>query len=226
MTAGDDGVSDANGRDKSEPDSRPARPFHRPAPLPSMDAFARADLDPAVVSQVAHESAGALLHVGRAADDPELTDRLIRLVDELGLDTIAELWSMQPARSLPGCLWRLYALREWVRRDPAGASAEYRGGLAYADVAGVVAGVASPPGPQELRELADAILRGVFDGDVGVALHRAAAFCRVIAAGRAADAPVVSPGESARHAKRAASMLGTGEDLDACARLWARDQLV
>lgn len=191
-----------------------------------MDAFARADLDPAVVSQVAHESAAALLRVGRAADDPELTDRLVRLVDELGLDTVAELWSMQPGRSLPGCLWRLYALREWIRRDPAAASAEYRAGLAYADVAGVVAGVATPPGPEELRALADAILRGVFDGDVAVALHRAGAFCCVVAAGRATDAPAAGAVESAQHAKRAASMLGTGEDLDACARLWARGQLV
>ncbi len=206
--------------------SEQPRRFHRPAPLPSMDAFARADLDPAVVSQVAHESAAALLRVGRAADDPELTERLVRLVDELGLDTIAELWSMQPARSLPGCLWRLYALREWVRRDPTAASVEYRAGLVFADVAGVVAGVGSPPGPDEVRQLADAILRGVFDGDVAVALHRAAAFCRVVAAGRAADAPSASDAESARHAKRAASMLATGEDLDACARLWARDQLI
>lgn len=209
------------------------RPFHRPAPLPpvSMDSFARADLDPAVVSQVAHESAAALLRVGRAANDPELTERLVGLVEELGLDTIAELWSMQPARSLPGCLWRLYALREWIRRDPGGASAEYRAGLAFADVAGVVAGAASPPGPDELKALADAILRGVFDGDVAVALHRAGAFCRVVAAGRAADdthagASGSGAGTGARHVKRAASMLATGDDLDACARLWTRDGLV
>ena len=37
------------------------------------------------------------------------------LVDDLGLDTVAELWADRPARSLPGALWRLYALREWVR---------------------------------------------------------------------------------------------------------------
>ncbi|MDO5697410.1 MAG: hypothetical protein Q4G51_05490 [Dermatophilus congolensis] len=190
-----------------------------------MDSFARAELDPAVVSQIAHESAAALLRAGRAGHDSELTERLVRLVDELGLDTIAELWSKQPARSLPGCLWRLYALREWIRRDPASASADYRAGLAFADVAGVVAGVGSPPGPEELRRLADAILRGVFDGDVSVALHRAGAFCRVVAAGRAADNPAAGSAESARHAKRAASMLTTGEDLDACARLWARNEL-
>ena len=35
-------------------------------------------------------------------------------------------------------------------------------------------------------EVADEILRGVFDGDLGVALHRAGAFCRVVAAGRGA----------------------------------------
>ena len=70
-------------------------------------------------------------------------------------------------------------LREWVQRAPEEASREYAAGIRFTDVNHVVAGVAEPPGPAELRELTDSILRGVFAGDFAVALQRAAAFCRV-----------------------------------------------
>lgn len=191
--------------------------FRRPAPLDpgSMDGIADATLDPAIISQVAHETAAVLIRTGRAAQDPALTDRLVGLVDEIGLATLAELWADRPPRSLPGALWRLYVLHQWVIRDPVGASADYAAGLQFADVAGVVAGAATPPGPAELRELADTILRGLFVGDFGVALHRAAAFCRVVSAGRAAR------GEAGRsQVTRAASVLGMADDLDATARMW------
>ena len=107
------------------------------------------------------------------------------LVDELGLSTVADLWAARPARSLPGALWRLYALREWVRRQPVQASREYAAGIRFTDVAHAVAGIAEPPGPDEVKALADDILTGVFAGDLAVALERAAAFASVISAGRA-----------------------------------------
>ena len=53
---------------------------------------------------------------------PQVTARLVTLVDDLGLSPVADLWSARPARSLPGALWPLYALREWVRRSPEPAS--------------------------------------------------------------------------------------------------------
>lgn len=212
--------------------AEPSRPRHRrPALLSpgSFDSIADAGLDPAVLTQVAHETAAALLRVGRESDDPAVTRRLIELVEEVGLTTIAQLWADHPARSLPGALWRLYVLREWVVRDPAGASRDYTEGVRFADVAGVVAGAASPPGPDEMRDLADAILRGVFDGDVAVALHRAAAFCRVVSAGRASSGAGpeagAGPDSGASQARRAASVLTMGDDLDACAVLWRRQAL-
>ena len=191
-----------------------------------------ASLDPAQVTEVAHETAAVIVRTGRAAREPELTRRLVALVDDLGLSTLAELWAGRPARSLPGALWRLYALREWVRRDPVGASADYVAGIRFADVPHVVAGVAEPPGPAELQELTDAILTGVFDGDLAIALERAAAFCRVVASGRAhrADESAArsehAPLGGAAQTRRAASMLTTGDDLEACARLWRQDDLL
>jgi len=185
--------------------------------------------DPAELTEAAHETAAVLVGTGRAADDPALTDRLVALVDELGLSTVAELWADRPARSLPGALWRLYALREWVQRSPEEASSDYSEGVRFTDVNHVVAGVAEPPGPAELRKLTDTILRGVFDGDLALALQRAAAFCRVVAAGRAERAHTtdVQDREAAgRQTRHAASMLGTAEDLEACARLWRAGELI
>jgi hypothetical protein len=209
----------------------PRRPaFFSPV---SMDSQAgAASLDPARVTEVAHETAAVIVRTGRAAREPELTARLVALVDELGLSTLAELWADRPARSLPGALWRLYALREWVRRDPVGASADYAAGIRFADVPHVVAGVAEPPGPAEMRQLTDSILTGVFDGDLAIALERAAAFCRVVASGRAHRADDSDargehdPLGSAAQTRRAASMLTTGEDLEASARLWRKDDLL
>ena len=214
--------------------SNPRRPAFF-APL-SMDSRGGPEsLDPARVTEVAHETAAVILKTGRAANDPELTSKLVALVDDLGLSTLAELWADRPARSLPGALWRLYALREWVRRDPDGASADYAAGIRYADVPHVVAGVAEPPGPAEMQQLTDAILTGVFDGDLAIALERASAFCRVVAAGRAArandaddaiGADVMDPLWGLAHTRRAASLLTTGNDLEACARLWRQNELL
>jgi hypothetical protein len=185
--------------------------------------------DPAQVTEIAHETAAVLVGTGRAADDPALTERLVSLVDELGLSTVAELWADRPARSLPGALWRLYALREWVQRSPDEASADYAEGIRFTDVNHVLAGVAEPPGPAELRELSDAILRGVFEGDLAIALQRAAAFCRVVAAGRAERAHTTDAQDreaAAAQTRRAASMLATAEDLEACARLSTAGELL
>lgn len=194
----------------------------------ALDSFPREDLDPAVITQVAHETAAIVVHTGRARRDPALTARLVALVDDIGLSTVAELWAGRPPRSLPGALWRLYVLREWVRRDSAGASADYGDGLAFAQVSGAIAGVATPPGPQEVRQLADSVLTGVFDGDLDGALDRAAAFCRVVAAGRASRDDI-RPIESLAVrglASGAAQIATMADDLEVCAGLWRRDSLV
>jgi hypothetical protein len=176
-------------------------------------------IDPTQQVEAAHETAAVLVHTGRAANNPEVTARLVDLVEDLGLSTVADLWSGRPARSLPGALWRLYALREWVLRNPVESSREYAAGARRTAVHHAVAGAAEPPGPDELRDLVDAVLRGVFEGDLAVALERAASFCRVVSAGRAE----VSEGE--RTAYQAATLLDTAQDLEAAAALWRRGEL-
>ena len=183
---------------------------------------------PAEVTEIAHQTAAILVGTGRATHDPEVTARLVALVDDLGLSTVADLWSARPARSLPGTLWRLYALREWVQRSPEQATREYAAGIRFTDVAHVVAGIPEPPRPEEMQRVADQILAGVFEGDLAVALERASAFCSVVAAGRAElahDRDAVDPGSASDLTRTAASMLTTGEDLRACANLWRRGDL-
>ena len=219
----------ANNKDRATP-RRPT--FFSPL---SMDSRPGSEsLDPARVTEVAHETAAVIVRTGRAAHDPELTSRLVALVDDLGLSTVAELWADRPARTLPGALWRLYALREWVRRDDLGASADYAAGIRFADVPHAVTGVAEPFGPSELHQLTDAILTGIFEGDLAIALERASGFCRVVAAGRVqrandSDANVSDVHDAlwgSAQTRRAASLLTTAEDLEACARLWRRDDLL
>ena len=154
--------------------------------------------DPAERNDLAHQTAAAMIHGGRdRSTDAELQRRLVELVDTEGLDLLAQLWSASPAGTLPGALWRLYLLREWTRRDSRLIAERYRLGAGRTEVAEVVAGVASPPGPQEVREVADAVLHGVFGGELDVALDRAAAFLYVLVAGIALDADTVE-GEAAQ----------------------------
>ena len=192
-------------------DRRPRRPGSlSPAALEALGE----STDPIAELHVAHETAAVLLHAGRAADDPAVTDRLVALVEEIGLDTLADLWSARPARTLPGALWRLYVLHEWVLTDPYGAAHEYAAGIRFTEPDHVVAGAGDPTGPDEVRQVTDQILRGVFTGDFAVALDRAAAFCRVVSSGRA------DVSEGAPAAVQAARLQTMAEDLTACARLW------
>ncbi len=195
---------------------KPRRPLHFGPD--AMEGHGGTMPDPAETAQAAHAAAVTVVEAGRADADPATTDRLVRLVDELGIDTLAHLWSDRPARSLPGALWRMYMLREWVQRQPEAAAREYGSGMAVAPVSHVITGVVEPPGVEEMRKLSDRILSGVFDGDLAIALERAGAFCRVVSTGRAhldaGDVPA------------AAAMIGTAEDLEAAARLWRRGALV
>jgi hypothetical protein len=200
---------------------RPRRPaLFGPAALESVVGGE----DPAQRAEAAHLTAAALLRHGRAAD-PEETARLVALADVHGIDEVALLWAGRPADTLPGALWRIYALRAGIRADPVGMSRSYDAGRARAEVDAVVAGAAQPPGPEQLLELADAILTGLFSGDLAVALERAAAFCRVVSTGSALLADVEPEPAANRVTRRAADLARTAAQLEHAATLWRLDSL-
>lgn len=147
-------------------------------------------VDPAQLQEAADRAATLLVRGARRSDDDGVAERLLHLADAEGIETIAEVWSSSPGDSLAGCLWRLYLLRSWVYADPTGVAREYDAGRARAPVARVVAGVADPPGPAELKEMIDQVLRGIARGEFADVLFRAAAFARVVATGRATLAAV------------------------------------
>ena len=198
--------------------------FHRPAFFGGgeFEAFAGGE-DPAKVMRAAHESAHQLLARAQASADPEVVDRLVTYTDEHGIDALAELWARSPAHSLPGALWRIYVVRLMIRQDPVGVALLFqRGTEVLSTIDAVVAGAPTPAGPQEVTELADRILRGVFEGDFAIALERAAAFCRVEAAGASSvadDQDAVSPDRASELTTRALRLDTTADELAACARM-------
>ena len=174
--------------------------------------------DPAAVTEAADRAATLLVRGAREAGDAAVTERLLHLADSEGIEAIAEAWAASPADSLAGCLWRLYLLRSWVYADPFTVAREFEAGRAHAQVARVLAGVADPPGPDELRAMIDEVLRGIAVGDFADVLFRAAAFARVVATGRAA---LPDPTES-----EVRRMLHLAEQLESAAHAELRHGLV
>jgi hypothetical protein len=202
---------------------------HKPKPFAPADfeVFA-GGVDPSRVSEAAHMAAHALVHHGRDADDPDVTRRLVELADQQGLEAIAEMWAESPARSLPGALWRLYALRAATQQNPERIAAYFASGKDVAQVSKVVAGVAEPPGAIEMTTMADTILSGAFEGDFDVALERFAAFCRVIALGQANhadDAELANSPRASKLTRNSQQLIKTAEDLEHAAASWRRGEL-
>jgi hypothetical protein len=189
---------------------RPKRP-HRPARYADLtaliDAAGGAPLRNA--EDAASATAQALLDAAAAGE----RDRLVGLPDAVGIDTLAQLWRDCDPVSLPGALWVLYLLRQWCRSCPDEVARLWRDGEPYATPDAVVAGAGPHPDAEAMARLADSILAGAYGGDFAVALDRAAAFFRVVAAGRRQGSPDAG-GELAERNDRAA------RDLAAAAAAW------
>jgi hypothetical protein len=77
-----------------------------------------------------------------------------------------------------------------------------------------------------VAELGDVILTRAFVGDFAVALERAAAFCRVVAAGRAHTADDCDDdSEAHRQTRLAQGNVRMAEALEHAALLWRNDSL-
>ena len=206
------------------------RPIHKPTKFLGRDfeAFGGVE-DPVAASRIAHETAAALLERVRRYPDPDVVARLVAYTDEHGIDTIAEMWAGAEPRTLPGALWRVYALRAMIHREPDAAGLLYtRGAEQMHSIDPVVAGAADPAGPDEIRALADQILRGLFEGDFAVALDRAAAYCRISAQGclsLAHEATASSPKRATELTDRAVWFTRLSNELGAAARLWRNGSL-
>jgi hypothetical protein len=198
--------------------------FHKPTQYSGdkFDEFVGGE-DPAQILRLAHDTAHALVNRARESDDPAVLERLLAYTNEHGLDAVAELWARSSARSLPGALWRIYLMRTLIAQDAEGTSYLFqRGTEVLASIDTAVAGAVLPTGPEEIMDLSDQILRGLFRGDLATALDRAAAFCRVTAAGCtsvADDAEATNPDRATELTTRALRFSQTADEFTACARL-------
>ncbi|MCL2781232.1 MAG: hypothetical protein FWD74_07045 [Actinomycetia bacterium] len=200
---------------------RPSRPARFPDLTALIDArFADADLADAVSAldassraELAARTAAMVVAAARRnlPDAVPSEAALVGLADDVGMETLAALWRDAEPVSLAGALWILYLLRQWCRDRGEEITQLWRAGEGYAPAEAAVAGVGSYAGADQVREMADAVLRGAYQGDFAVALERAAAFFRVVAAGRAQRGP---------DAALAAGNERAAEHLAAAARAW------
>ena len=190
--------------------------FRRPASLyPSVAESIPGDPDPSTSTDLAHDSARALLDGVFHSSDPEVVRRVVSLAADDGLTDLATLWSASPATTLPGALWRMYVLHTWVRRSGDEVARRYRAGSRTVPGLRYLTGFAEPPEVSQVKETMDDILRGAFTGDLGLALRRAGAVATLLAHGTAHLADEDPDDERTRQAER---LLRTGEDLIAAGR--------
>ena len=205
------------------------RQFHRPARLdPETAESIEGAADTASSSELAHRAAQALIggrpSAGGRSGDPDVSSGagapddpgewitrsgVVAAVASHGVDTVAELWADSPATTLPGTLWRLFLVREWIRRDPALVARRYATVIdlsalsADADSAdsadsadGTDSGALSRfeaarvearpvPSPEDLRAALDRVLAGEMGDVASLApiLRTTAAFLRALAVG-------------------------------------------
>ena len=202
---------------------KPARP-HRPVPYADLTDLidAAGGTSPRSRAEIAAATAALVIAAGRDSASPVGERRLVDLADVIGLDTLAALWRDADPVSLPGVLWALYLVRQWCRTRSDEVCRLWRVGAIYAPADAVVAGVSDDADPDAVRRMADAVLERAYRGDFAVALERAAAFFRVIAAGRRNSARAEDGADEhllAHRNDRAA------DDLARAAREWRRGTL-
>lgn len=186
---------------------RPRR-AHRPARYADLTALIDAAGGTAARSPT--EAATAVAHALLDAAAAGERDRLVGLADVVGIDTLAELWRDCDSVSLPRALWVLYLLRQWCRSCPEEVVRLWRDGEPHATPDAVVAGAGLHPDAEAMSRLGDSILAGAYGGDFGVALDRAAAFFRVVAAGRREDAGGEADELAARNERAARDLAAAG----------------
>jgi hypothetical protein len=178
---------------------------------------------------MSHATAASLLsHVRKLRGDNAqiVIQRVITLVDTEGIDLIAELWSGESPDTLPGILWRLYTLREWMRKRSKEIIVYWNLGEPVEGAASAISGLDAHPDPQSIIATADSILRGAFTGDFAVALERAGSFCITIAEGMKQEAARRSDSRLGESLQRTASNLTqTSSEFIEAATLWRKNAL-
>lgn len=161
-------------------ENRPSRPAQID---PAMLAQIEGGADPQIINEISHTSAAVLLNRVHKTQSQEIVERVLNLVENEGIDVIADLWSSCEAESLPGMLYRLYLLRMSLRTQRESYAEYWHIGEPETTSASAITGIDETPTGEDIARLADSILSGAFTGDFAIALHRASAFTSIISRG-------------------------------------------
>ena len=190
------------------------RQFHRPARLdPEVAEAIEGGEDPAVASELAHRTAQALVGGfpepdGARGMEPITREGVVAVVAAHGVDAVAELWADSPATTLPGALWRLFLVREWLRRDPALIARRY---AVVVDLTGA--------GPEALARLEAALVEARPAPGLAPLLAATADFLRALTAGSDPVWIEEDTDELAhRVTRRPRALPATADELDEAAR--------
>lgn len=211
--------------------SRPSRPAQMD---PAMLAQIEGGTDPQIVNEISHTSAAVLLNRVHKTQSPEIVERVLNLVENEGIEVIADLWSQAQPDSLPGMLFRLYLLRESLRKQREAYAEYWNLGEPSTTSASAITGIDEAPTGEDIARLADSILSGAFTGDFAVALYRASAFTAIISRGMRTYAKKLSQNaqDSSSRAQKIANVLHTCANMHALsldfasgAKLWRLGKL-
>lgn len=159
----------------------------RPAQLePEQIEAIEGEADVAYNSELAHASAQALYATGthHLPDDPAVVARVRKLVEQEGIDVLAESWVRSPEDTLPGIFWRGYLLREWIRRNGDDVVERYNTACAHAREMGKNGEtvIAITPKPGTVRQEWDLVFSGAFEGEIADVLTDSARVAFFLAA--------------------------------------------
>lgn len=209
-----------------------ARQFHRPARLdPEAAEQIEGSADTAVASELAHRAAQALIggFPTDGEEGPITRAGVTAAVASQGVDDVAELWADSPASTLPGTLWRLFLVREWIRRDPQLVASRYATTIdlttdeaATARFEAALSEATPAPAPADMRSHLDEVLAGRLEGSVTALaplLRMTSGFLRALAIGSNSvwiedDADELAD----RVTRRDSALLATSEELAEAAR--------
>lgn len=193
-------------RDDMADRSRP----RRPASLdPQQAELIVGDDDPAESSELAHGTAQAI--IGQPDAPVELAERIRETVVSEGFDAVAALWSRSPATTLPGTLWRLYLLHEWIGRDPHTVAARFEDGSPD----GVVA-------PGQLVDALTGLFAGQHPGDLATICEDTADLLAVLVRGAVSS---LAPSSGEDEATSTEALMATATELHQSADLVRRGAL-
>ncbi|MFY9262341.1 MAG: hypothetical protein GX483_04400 [Actinomycetaceae bacterium] len=157
-----------------------AAKYRRPAQLtPEQVELIEGDAGTEARMELAHATASALVPLGRQRYEAATKERILEVIEDEGIDGIAETWVDAPENSLPGVLWRGYLLSEWIRRYPEEVAQRYTAAkIIYGEKnADQVALVVTPA---ILKSMWDEVFDGDFDGDFVDVIRQSARFTHLL----------------------------------------------